>query len=133
MSKKSESKKPEAKASEPTAKKDVVITEPTNPKEGKKMLGAIVKGMKETMIKANGGVRKLSPEARKSRALKALVGAMITREWNDNLDGTFTLNSVKVDTGTDDFTVSVHDGQKNYSLQLGKGAIRELDSYMKLR
>lgn len=108
--------------------------EPIKPEGTEKtMLGAIVKGMKEAVLKGNGGVRKLSPEARKSRALKALVGAMITREWKDNLDGTYSLNSVKVDTDTNDFSVSIHDGTKDYSLQLGKGAIRELDSYMKLR
>lgn len=130
MSKKAEAKK----ASESTAKKDVVI-EPkiTEPEGNKQMLGAIVAGMKETILKTNGGIRKLSPEARKSRALKALVGAMKTRKWTEGKPGIYSLNSVEVNTDTKDFTVKVHDGSKAYSLQLGKGAIRELDSYMKLR
>lgn len=122
------------KASEPTTKKDVVTDSKITKSEGnKQMLGAIVTGMKEAILKTNGGVRKLSPEARKSRALKALVGAMITRKWTEGKSGVYSLNSVEVNTITDDFTVKVNDGTAAYSLQLGKGAIRELDSYMKLR
>lgn len=136
MSKKADNTKAKGTAEvKKTIAKGTEVTKPTIKSEGesKQMLGAIVKGMKDTILKSNGGVRKLSPEARKSRALKALVGAMKTRQWVDQGHGVYSLNSVKVDTNTDNFTVSIHDGNKGYALQLGKGAIRELDSYMKLR
>lgn len=99
----------------------------------KMLLSIAVKTLKATVLREGGGTRKLTPEGRKSRATKALVGAMITRQWYDNLDGTYTLNQVKVDTNTSDFTVKIQDGIKDYALTLGKGAIRELDAYMKLR
>ncbi len=136
MSKKAD-KKADKKAASVKPESDKLDTttpeEKGTEKNEPKMLGAVVAGMKESLLKETGGVRRLSPEARKSRALKALIGAMQTRAWVDNMDGTYTLNAVRVDTVTEDFAVNIHDGDKAYALQLGKGAIRELDAYMKLR
>lgn len=101
--------------------------------EPKMLLSLMVKTMKATVLREGGGTRKLTPEGRKSRATKALTEAMMRRQWVDNLDGTYSLNQVKVDTNTDNFEVKIQDGVKDYALTLGKGAIRELDAYMRLR
>jgi hypothetical protein len=102
--------------------------------KGEKMLlSAVVKTMKAVVLKANGGKRPLNPVARKSRATKALVGAMLNRGWAGKGNGVYELSGVKVQVNTNKFAVEIHDGKKSYELALGKGAIIELDSYMKLR
>ena len=101
----------------------------------KEMLGAVVAGVKKAILRAGGGKKKLTPEGRKSRATKALTSAMMRRQWVDEGNGMYTLNSVSVNTKNPDFTVDICDRKvnKTYSLALGKGAIRELDSYMSIR
>ena len=95
-----------------------------------KTLSSIVKARKDEIRKDNGGKRPLSPEARKSRALKALIGAMETRGFQSKGAGVFELKGTKVSTKQEGSEVII-DGK--YSLALGKGAIVELDSYMKLK
>lgn len=104
------------------------------PKAGEKvLLSMVVKGLKATVLKANGGKRPLNPVARKSRATKALVGAMLKRDWIDQGKGVYALKGVQVNIDTPDFQVEITDNKKVYSLALGKGAIIELDSFMNLR
>jgi len=108
-----------------------------NPKnEGKSepmLLSLVVKVLKKSVLATTGGKRTLTSEGRKSRATIALTTAMLRRNWIEGSQGIYTLNSVTVDTNTPDFAVKVKDKGKEYSLTLGKGAIIELDSFMKLR
>jgi len=97
------------------------------------LLSLVVKVLKKTVLATTGGKRKLTTEGRKSRATIALTTAMMRRNWVETKEGIYTLNSVTVDTNTPDFAVKVQDKGKEYSLTLGKGAIIELDSFMKLR
>lgn len=126
--------KQEAKPAKVIVKPEVKTTiKQESEGEPKMLLSLVVKTMKATVLREGGGTRKLTPEGRKSRATKALTEAMMRRQWVDNLDGTYSLNQVKVDTNTDNFEVKIQDGVKDYALTLGKGAIRELDAYMRLR
>ena len=128
-------------------KPDIVDTKPidnnilyrsfsTSKKEGKSepmLLSLVVKVLKKSVLATTGGKRTLTSEGRKSRATIALVTAMARRQWKETSQGVYVLNSVTVDTNTPDFAVKVQDKGKEYSLTLGKGAIIELDSFMKLR
>lgn len=88
-------------------------------------LGEFVSAAKEARVKSGGG--KLSPQAKRSRAEKALLAAMTRRGWKQTKEG-YQLSSHTVTlTGKDNVLV---DGE--YTLQLGKGAINELDAYMKV-
>lgn len=97
-------------------------------KETKKALqnlGDFVSAAKEARVKGGGG--KLSPQAKRGRAEKALLKAMLRRGWKKTKEG-YKLSSHTVTlTGKDNVIV---DGE--YTLQLGKGAINELDAYMKV-
>lgn len=93
-------------------------------------LSAIVKEKKAEVLKANGGKRPLNPVAKKSRALKAFTKAMEKRGFVGNGKGKYTLSGVEVNTALEGFEVHV---DNKYILSLGKGAINELDSYMKLK
>lgn len=93
---------------------------------GLQNLGDFVNAAKEARVKSGGG--KLLPQAKRSRAEKALLTAMSRRGWKRTQDNEYKLSSHTVTlTGKD--TVIV-DGE--YTLQLGKGAINELDAYMKV-
>lgn len=98
-------------------------------KETKKALqnlGDFVSAAKEARVKGGGG--KLSPQAKRGRAEKALLTAMARRGWKKTQDNEYKLSSHTVTlTGKDNVIV---DGE--YTLQLGKGAINELDAYMKV-
>lgn len=135
MSKKDATKNPASvdSKSEPIKDEDKGAVNDTPKKDEPMLLSVVVKGLKAVVLKANGGKRPLNPVARKSRATKALVGAMLTRNWIDKGKGVYTLNGVTVNTDTKEFEVEIKDGVKSYALALGKGAIIELDSYMKLR
>lgn len=92
-------------------------------KTGLKNLGDFVSAAKGA--KTGGG--KLSPQAKNSRAEKALLRAMTKRGWKATKEG-YRLGSHTVTiTGKDHVVV---DG--TYTLQLGKGAINELDAYLKV-
>lgn len=94
-------------------------------KTGLKNLGDFVNAAKEARVKTGGG--KLSPQAKNSRAEKALLRAMTKRGWKATKEG-YRLGSHTVTiTGKDHVVV---DG--TYTLQLGKGAINELDAYLKV-
>jgi hypothetical protein len=93
-------------------------------------LSSVVKEMKAKVLKANGGKRPLNPVARKSRALKAFTKALENRRFHTDGKGFYTLSGVTVDTNQPGFKVLV---DNKYTLALGKGAINELDSYMKLK
>ena len=114
-------------------KEDKGAVNDTPKKDEPMLLSVVVKGLKAIVLKNNGGKRPLNPIARKSRATKALIGAMVKRDWIYKGNGIYELNGVKVNTDTPDFKVNMVDGKKSYALALGKGAIIELDSYMKLR
>ncbi len=89
-------------------------------------LGDFVSAAKAAKVKTGGG--KLSPQAKRSRAEKALLTAMSRRGWKKTQDNEYKLSSHTVTlTGKNDVLV---DGE--YVLRLGKGAINELDAYMKV-
>ena len=89
-------------------------------------LSEFVGAAKKARVKTGGG--KLSPQAKRSRAEKALLTAMSRRGWKKTQDNEYKLSSHTVTlTGKNDVLI---DGE--YVLQLGKGAINELDAYMKV-
>lgn len=94
--------------------------------KGLKNLGDFVSAAKEAKVKSGGG--KLSPQAKRGRAEKALLTAMTRRGWKRTQDNEYKLSSHTVTTTGKDHVLV--DGE--YTLQLGKGAINELDSYMKV-
>ena len=128
-------------------KPDIVDTKPidnnilyrsfsTSKIEGKSepmLLSLAVKVLKKSVLATTGGKRTLTSEGRKSRATIALTTAMLRRQWREGEKGIYALKGVQVNTNTPDFAVKVIDKGKEYSLTLGKGAIIELDSFMKLR
>jgi len=117
-------------------KKEILFKSFTPKIEGKPepmLLSLAVKVLKKTVLANTGGKRTLTTAGRKSRATIALTTAMMRRNWVETKEGIYTLNSVTVNTNTPDFSVKVTDSNKEYSLTLGKGAIIELDSFMKLR
>lgn len=93
---------------------------------GLKNLGDFVSAAKEARVKTGGG--KLLSQAKNSRAEKALLKAMTRRGWKRTRDNEYKLSSHTVTTTGKDHVLV--DGE--YTLQLGKGAINELDSYMKV-
>lgn len=97
------------------------------------MLGAVISGFRRALKNNNGGVMKLSPGGRKSRAVQSFCRALERRKWLSGVSGVYTCSGVTIDTRTQDFTVIVQDRFKTYRLSLGKGAIRQLDQFMKLR
>lgn len=118
---------PKTTTKETTTKEETPLV---NPAPQPVSLSAIVKEKKAEVLKANGGKRPLNPVARKSRALKALVKAMETRGFVGDGKGKYSLSGVEVNTTLAGFEVQV---DNKYLLSLGKGAINELDSYMKLK
>jgi len=97
------------------------------------MLSAVISGFRAAIRSNNGGSMKLSSEGRKSRAVQSFCRALERRKWLPGVSGVYTCSGVTIDTRTEGFTVLVQDKFKTYSLPLGKGAIRELDKYMRLR
>ena len=93
---------------------------------GLQNLSEFVSAAKDAKVKTGGG--KLSPQAKNSRAEKALLKAMSRRGWKRAQDNEYKLSSHTVTTTGKDHVLV--DGE--YTLQLGKGAINELDSYMKV-
>ena len=90
-----------------------------------KDLGEFVSAAKEARVKTGGG--KLSPQAKRSKAEKALLKAMGRRGWKQTKDGYKLGVHIVTITGKEYVIV---DG--DYTLQLGKGAINELDAYTKV-
>lgn len=97
------------------------------------MLGAVISGFRAAIKNNNGGSMQLSREGRKSRAVSSFCKALERRKWLPGVSGVYTCSGVTIDTRTQDFTVLIQDKFKTYRLELGKGAIRELDKYMRLR
>lgn len=97
------------------------------------LLNLAISAIKTALRDKNGGQMKLSSEGRKSRAVKSFCAALDRRGWIPGVAGVYTHGSVTVDTRTQDFTVLVQDRFKTYVLALGKGAIKNLDQYMRLR
>lgn len=97
------------------------------------MLGAVINGFRAAIKNNNGGSMQLSREGRKSRAVQSFCKALERRKWIPRVSGVYTCSGVTIDTRTQGFHVLVQDKFKAYQLPLGKGAIRELDKYMRLR
>ena len=88
-------------------KEDKGAVNDTPKKDEPMLLSVVVKGIKAIVLKNNGGQRPLNPIARKSRATKALIGAMVKRDWIYKGNGIYELNGVKVNTDTPDFKVNI--------------------------
>ena len=84
-----------------------------------------VKEMKKDAPRAG-----ITAEGKKSRALKALTGAMEKRGWEEKEQGIYELSGVCVNTNQQKPEVII---DNKYVLNLGKGAIKELDAYMRLK
>lgn len=97
------------------------------------MLGAVINGFRAAIKNNNGGSMKLSTEGRKSRAVSSFCRALERRKWIPGVSGVYTCSGITIDTRTQGFHVLVQDRFKTYRLALGKGAIKELDKYMRLR
>ncbi len=91
-----------------------------------------LKGKKEKL----GIKRELPPESRHQVALTRLVKAMTTRGWKHTGSGNYSYrNKFKLvvhEDHTKGFHVLVSDSTDTYKLDLGQGAINELDQFVTL-